>query len=77
MIPQIQSNIPLPPASTTRRRWAFSDMAIGDSFFDTAHPKTIMNAAKAWRLRNDPSVRFASRSVTEDGVRGIRVWRVA
>lgn len=75
VMPPIQSGVPMPKAITSRRRWAFDEMKPGDSFFDTAHVKTIMNAARAWRLRNDRSVKFAYRKMTENGVEGVRVWR--
>lgn len=75
-VPEIEHGIPMPRAVTSKMRWNFSAMNPGDSFFDTAHPKTIMNAAKAWRLRNDPKVKFSHRSVIENGVKGVRVWRI-
>lgn len=67
----IEKNIPA-PAITRTRTYPFREMEIGDSFFVTATP--VVNIHGCAR-RHRPK-KFICRTVTENGVRGIRVWRV-
>lgn len=75
---QIEKNIPL-PEKTSRSKYPFEEMEIGDSFFvgDETKVKTIRTLAstRAKRLseKQQETVRFHV-AVTEGGV---RVWRTA
>jgi hypothetical protein len=72
---QIDKGIPVPERkdSTGRpetRPW--SEMEPGDSFFEASDKKNI-NIPMKYRLR----AKWKTRIVTENGVRGCRVWRIA
>ncbi len=75
---QIDKHIPVPP-DATKRKYPFRDMQPGDSAFfpgeNLRHKqhRAYMSArnyvkSKGWKI--------AVRSVVEDGVKGIRIWRV-
>lgn len=86
---QIDKGIPLPAFSAGRKgrngeQFPWKGMAVGDSFFAPGyvmHPK--------YRTANEPVLTashgrpripgsmWAARSVTENGVAGVRVWRTA
>lgn len=66
---KIEKGIPMPARrGTTGVAWGA--MEIGDSAFI---PRT--NVYYAGRGRN--GFKFRSRTVTENGVKGVRVWRIA
>lgn len=67
----IQKNIPAPPINRVSV-YPFREMEVGDSFFVTGVPIAgIHGCARRHRPK-----RFACRTVCENGVRGVRVWRV-
>lgn len=70
---QIDKSIPIPGRKREEYPWA--SMEIGDSF-SVSTSKTGIRASAAWASRRYER-RFISRSVTEDGVDVIRVWRIA
>lgn len=76
MIPTIENTIPIPHPYRGPSKYPFPYMNVGDSFFIASPRTTVQNAAKTWRLNNDRSIRFVLRSMTENGVEGVRVWRV-
>jgi len=63
----------LPAPRGRRAKYPFRDMEIGDSFFS---PKSSVIGIHGCARRHRP-MRFTCRSVVEDGVAGIRVWRIA
>ena len=73
----IEKGVPLPKDYGLKDRLPLTDMEPGDSFF-----VPIMDE-QAGRVRNriaqhayrSKGMKFTLRSVTEDGVEGIRVWR--
>lgn len=67
---KIDKNIPLPKS---RNNYPLGDMEIGDSFFIPGATPARMGSAFA----NYKPKKFSGRTVTEDGVKGCRVWRVA
>ena len=74
---KIDSHVPPPPRKS--RRYPFRDMLPGQSVFypgenksDRQHPAYM--AAKTLQKRH--GLRFTLRSVVEDGVPGVRIWRV-
>lgn len=65
----IQKGLPTP--NKRLNRYPFSKMEVGDSFFAPHTPAaSILTSARRHRPK-----RFTTRSVVENGVRGVRVWR--
>lgn len=65
----IQKGLPTP--NKRLNRYPFAKMEVGDSFFAPLTPSaSILTSAR----RHLPK-RFTTRSVVENGVRGVRVWR--
>ena len=62
----------LPTPRGRRSKYPFRDMEIGDSFFA---PGSSVIGIHGCARRHRP-MRFTCRSVVEDGVAGIRVWRI-
>ena len=62
----------LPTPRGRRSKYPFRDMEIGDSFFA---PRSSVIGIHGCARRHRP-MRFTCRSVVEDGVPGIRVWRI-
>ena len=73
MIYELTDSIPQPPHGNTK--YPFSDMAVDQSFFVPGPNPPIRNSASNFSKKS--GMKFACRVVTEDGVRGIRVWRTA
>lgn len=79
---RIDKHVPLPADTRGRGRtkFPFRDMEVGDSFFvpttgKAAH-QTRSNVSSAASRSGKGSGRvFTTRDVTENGVRGTRVWR--
>ena len=76
---KIDKHVPVPPGAT-KRKYPFGDMAPGDSVFfpgenraDKHHPAYM--SARNYVRRNGWQITV--RSVIENGVKGIRIWRVA
>lgn len=67
---QIDKNVP----RTTRRKYPFKDMEVGDSFFAPDKTTHSMGGAIA-HAKNTLGGQYAMRTVTENGVSGVRVWR--
>ena len=63
----------LPTPRGRRAKYPFRDMEIGDSFFA---PGSSVIGIHGCARRHRP-MRFTCRSVVEEGVPGIRVWRIA
>ena len=75
---KIDKHIPIPPLRVTK--YPFPGMAPGDSVFfpgenltDKQHPAYMV--ARNYVKRH--GWRMTLRSVTEGGIKGIRIWRVA
>lgn len=69
----VDRNIPLPQVRVGRL-YPFEDMQIGDSFFVIdGSVVRIHAAARQFNKR----MRFTCRTRIEDGVRGVRVWRIS
>lgn len=72
----VDKDVPLPEGAGMRgsAKYPWADMAVGDSFF-TVTPAEVVSGAIAVRRRKHKE-RHASRTVTENGVKGTRVWRI-
>lgn len=71
MTVSIDSNKPIPMRGT---KWPLSEMEVGDSFLIKEPSAGSRSLAGLANNRFSPK-RFMSRSVIEDGVKGIRIWR--
>lgn len=71
---KIETGIPVPPHQNAK--YPFAEMTPGSSFFiPSGDLKKISNAAVGFaRYRRDR--KFTCRTVTENGVAGVRVWRI-
>lgn len=73
----IESNVPIPSAGHARRRYPWEDLGLGDS---VAYPHSnywrVTQAAHRYRASR-PGWNYIVRTVVEDGIKYIRVWRIA
>jgi hypothetical protein len=67
----IDKNIPIPELRGRKRLLPLGEMEVGDSFFTTATSHASIRTAPHLPKR------FTIRTVTENGVKGLRVWRIA
>lgn len=76
----IESGIPL-AARRKGQKYPFDRLGVGDSFFvagDKNHIASVRTLlSRQIRMGEHPGREFATRTVTEDAVKGVRVWRVA
>ena len=73
---KIDKNVELSPSMTGRSKkskYPFAELEIGDSFF--VEGKTAGQFG-GWRNYHRPK-KFSERTVIENGVKGLRVWRIA
>lgn len=75
MIYQLQDDVPIPRVRNPT--YPFAEMAIGQSFFSRARQQSVGSAAAQHSKRHSRGCKFTCRTVTEDGVRGTRCWRIA
>ena len=68
----IEKNVPA-PANPRRRKYPFAEMEVGDSFF----APNIKISSVTYSFARHPGKKFTARTVTENGVKGFRVWRIA
>jgi hypothetical protein len=71
---KIDKNIPMPIARNPYIKLPFDQMQIGDSFFTEMSKFVLRNRMSIASMKFN--MRFTGRTVIEDGVQGIRVWRV-
>ena len=76
----IESGIPL-AARRQGQKYPFDRLGVGDSFF-VAGDKTKRTSVRVLlgrqiKIGEHPDRKFATRTVTEDGIEGIRIWRLA
>lgn len=69
----IEINRGLPAPRGRKSKYPFREMEIGDSFFA---PGSSVIGIHGCARRHRP-MKFTCRSVVENGVAGIRVWRIA
>ena len=73
---KIDKNVPI-SRSSFGRKYPLSDLQPGESFFvplTEGHQQYIQS--RAWAYGKKHGLKFTCSLVTEDGVRGIRVWRL-
>ena len=74
----IEKGIPLPPPIRTpgARRPIWFDLAKGDSlFFPNGDVQKLTSASGNWGKRHGGK-KFARRIWEQDGIKGVRVWRI-
>lgn len=70
------------PETETRSKYPYRDMRVGDSIFlprpDTHGPRAWANGVRSTFIAHTKRYggAFTTRSVVEDGVSGVRVWRM-
>lgn len=73
----IDRNVPIPPAANAKRRYPLEQLGLGDSVaFPHADYGRVTQAAHRYRGAT-PGWDYTARTVTENGTKRIRVWRVA
>jgi hypothetical protein len=70
---KIDKNVPKPPVSRGNRKYPFSQMEIGDSIFIAGKRSSGVPSL----FPRHGAKKFSVRTVTENGVKGVRVWRDA
>ena len=71
---KIDRNMPIPAqARRSSLKYPFADLDIGESFFVPGRTGAQLSGFISW---NRPK-KFATRTVIENGVKGVRVWRTA
>lgn len=75
---KIDKGVPMPTGATGRppNRYPWVGMEIGDSFFVPGRKAATMGGTLASAKKTHGYI-CRCRTVTEDGVAGVRVWRVA
>lgn len=71
---KIDKGIAIPESRKGHRLSKYVDMEVGDSFF-VAKPQHLAGSG-ARMYAKKTGRKFASRTVTENGITGTRVWRV-
>lgn len=84
---KVEKNIPIPkPRTGPKRRYPLETIAEGDSFFVACRENTPKEALRVrstvggaiYKYRkSEPTKRFTTRVVEENGVLGLRVWRMS
>jgi hypothetical protein len=73
---KIDRDIPIPERVNGRKIYPFDEMEVGDSFFvEAKDAQRARNAVFQWKKRRGREITV--RSITEGGVRGLRIWRTA
>ena len=70
---KIEKDVPTPPANRSKYPWR--KMAVGDSFFAPAALQRVIGS-NASRVGKKLGRKYVTRVMTENGIEGVRVWRV-
>ena len=73
----IDKNVPAPAVVSlgAPAKYPWRAMDVGDSFFVPGNKASAMTSAAAMTARR-LGCKYTTRTVTENGVKGVRVWRV-
>lgn len=81
---KVDKCVPVPAALSAKGKFPWLQMSVGDSFFAPNYvqakhmrkngEKTLTMAFPRTKV---PGSKWVTRTVTENGIRGVRVWRVA
>ena len=73
---KVEKGVPIPVARRgTEKKYPFSDLEIGDSFFVSGKLVVTFSGQVSTAAKRMPGRRFTARTVTENGIKGVRVWR--
>lgn len=72
---KIDKGVELPKKWSAHQKYPFPSMKVGDSFFAPVKHVNI-NGSIAYATAKT-GFRFEARTVTEKGVKGVRVWRIS
>jgi len=74
----IDKDKPIPKLSGrgAPRKYPFDELAVGESFFVPGKKSTDLGGSIGGARHRLPGRKFRTRTVTENGVDGVRVWRV-
>lgn len=74
---EVQSGVPIPAKKGGRPpRYPWRDLAVGDSFFIPAALRPVVASASRNNARRNGG-RFRVLTMVENGIKGVRVWRIA
>lgn len=75
---RVDRGIPLPETRNVGRKgkYPWRQMQPGDSFFVANAPTNRLGACARSFRRTRPNTDFTARKVVENGVQGVRVWRI-
>lgn len=71
---RVNSDVPLP---THLGKYPFGEMKVGDSIFVPGREQGMRATKAAHTFGYTHGLKFTTRSTNEDGVMGVRIWRVA
>lgn len=69
---KIEKGIPIPPGAGGWRKYPLGEMEIGDSFFAPGRKAGDISGGFAYHKGK----KFSARTCAENGVDGVRVWRI-
>jgi hypothetical protein len=69
--PTIEKDIEI-PSRNVDAKYPFKDMEVGDSFFTISTPQSYVSL----HTRVLRPKKFSCRTVVENGIRGLRIWRI-
>lgn len=73
---KIDKGVPMPETRGKPNTYPIRELEVGDSFFAPGKIRTGMTGTMRL-IRLETGRTFTTRSVTEDGIAGIRVWRLS
>lgn len=71
----VDKGVPLPRPRASQSKYPWDEMAVGDSFFVPHGDPTVIAGCASHQKRRGTG-RFTTRSLVENGVAGVRVWRM-
>ena len=73
---KIESGIPVPKNKTSKSKYPFAEMRVGDSFFLEGNPgaqQSVLGSASSFYTKRHPGMKFTVRREEM----GARIWRIA
>lgn len=73
---KIDKGVPIPKAELGRnRKYPWDELQVGDSFFVPGKTRATFNGF-ASRFKKTHGIHFTLRTVTENDIKGVRIWRI-
>lgn len=70
---EIEKGVPIPPIKAAKNTYPYREMQVGDSFFIPGKKSSEVTT----HSKSTGHMKFTRRTVVENGVKGVRVWRFA